>query len=223
MMHNNNLLIKIGALAGIAACAGDIIMTLVMGNLYPGYNQFTDTMSKLGASHSPVGKTISCWWIIMSFLFLIMALGFRARFHINRNGIRLSFWLILLYGFGEGMGSGVFPADHIPNGLTISLIVHNALGGIGIAAIIILPFILKSEPPFSFSNTFKVLSRIVSCFGPILLLLFTLAKLPETTNCCIFIYRGLWQRLLMLNYYVYLVAIAIMIWKTPVTEKTGIG
>lgn len=219
-MRTNNLWIKIGALAGIVACAGDIIMTLVMGRVYPGYNQFTDTMSKLGASISPVGKTMSVWWVIMCFLFIIMSLGFRASFDTGKKRIRLGLWLIVLYGLGEGMGSGIFPADHIPDGLTISLIIHNALGGIGIAGIILLPFVLKSQAPFKDSKNFQFATSFVCYFGPLMLIMFTLSKLQETSHHFIFRYKGLWQRLLMLNYYTYLILIALMMWQRKGIDKS---
>jgi hypothetical protein len=218
-MRFNSFWIKIAALAGIAACTGDIIMTLAIGRAYPGYNQLIDTMSKLGASDSPVGKIMSIWWVIMCLLFLIMASGFRASFDFSKKGIRFGFWLIVLYGLGEGMGSGIFPADHLPKGFTLSLIIHDTLGGIGIAGIILLPFVLKSQSPFSDSKNFQILTRIVCYFGPLMLIMFTIAKLNNTPRNFIFIYKGLWQRLLMLNYYIYLIYIAVLMWKIRDWDK----
>jgi len=218
-MKGNNGIAKVGSLAGIAACAGDIAMTCLMGKQYPGYNQFTDTMSKLGATNSPVGKVMSFWWIIMSILFIIMAWGFRAKFDKNKKRIRWAYWMIILYGLGEGMGSGIFPADHISHGVTPSLIIHNAFGGMGIAGIILLPFILRSQSPFNTSGLFKLLTRIVSCFGPAMLLMFTISKLQNPPHSFIFIYKGLWQRLLMMNYYIYLLAIATLMWRDDEVGK----
>jgi hypothetical protein len=208
--------IRIAAIAGIAGCAGDLLMTFIMALVYPGYNQFTDTLSKFTASESPVRLLVASWWIVLSILFIVMATGFRMRFDISRKSVRIGYWLIVIYALGEGMGSGIFPADHIPKGFTLSLIIHDTLGGIGIAAIMLLPFILRKQPPFAGSRTFRQLTWIVLFTGPVMLILFSLAKIEDTPNFFIFIYKGLWQRLLMFTYYAYLIGVSIMMW----TNKT---
>jgi hypothetical protein len=219
MTGKTDRFIKLAAIIGITGCVGDIVMTIIMGMYYPGYIQITDTMSKLGASDSPVGKIMSAWWMLLCVLFVVFAVGFKKRFS-DPFQLKLAFWLIAIYALGEGMGSGIFPANYTSEGFTVSLIIHDTLGGIGIAGIMILPFYLKSRYPFSEIAYFKGFSLLVACLGIVWLVLFSWSKLYDTPPIKFLVYKGLWQRLLTLNYYVYIVVLAIIMLKgNSVIEK----
>jgi len=210
MSNNKILFARIASLIGFFACIGDIVMTAIYGFKYPNYSQLHDTMSKLGATDSPVGFQMSLWWVLLCFLFIIMAFGFKQVYYQKSKSFRIAFWLIVIYALGEGLGSGIFPADHIKNKISLSLIIHDSLGGIGIAAIMILPFILLKT--LSKNIRFYHFSKFILIFGPAMLILFTISKIVDNPNNHIVIYKGLWQRLLMLNYYLYLMAIAKFMW-----------
>jgi hypothetical protein len=135
--------ISVSAAACITASIGEFIALFVFGAYFPGYNHLKDTMSKLGASVSPVADEVSLWWIIMGLLFIFFGTGFRKAFSEKGLYARAASWLIILYGFGEGIGSGAFKANRIPDGLTFSLIIHDILGGIGVAAILLLPLVMQ--------------------------------------------------------------------------------
>ncbi len=201
--------IKIAAVTGIFACFADYAITYILAIYYPGYSHLTDTMSKLGATKSPVGKLMSGWWVLLCLLLLIFAVGFYFRFRHRGKPVILPFILIAIYALGEGMGSGLFPADYLKKGFTLSLIIHDTFSGIGVGSIIILPlFMVKLFPKEKFKGFFK-LSVFVSVFGPLMLILFSLAKLYNNPDNFILFYKGLWQRLMMGNYYIYLITIAI--------------
>ncbi len=204
---------RIAAVVGILACAGDLFMTGYFGNKYPGYDQIRDTMSKLGASDSPVGVQMSAWWVALCFLFLVFALGFRTAFAHKQKTFQWGFWLIVIYALGEGMGSGIFPADHIHNKISMSLMIHDSLGGIGIAGIMILPFILLKPLSAEFGRLFYRFTLFILIFGPLMLILFSIAKIGDNPNNFIVALKGLWQRLLMLNYYAYIIFLAFITWK----------
>jgi hypothetical protein len=209
MTGKTDKFIKMAAIAGIAGCVGDIAMTLIMGMYYPGYIQITDTMSKLGATNSPVGKIMSAWWLLLCVLFVVFSVGFKKRFS-DPFQLKLAFWLIAIYALGEGMGSGIFPANYNSEGFTVSLIIHDTLGGIGIAGIMVLPFYLKNRFPFNKSNYFTNFSLAVACLGILWLVLFSWSKLYDIPPFKFLVFKGLWQRLLTLNYYVYIVVLAII-------------
>jgi len=199
--------IVISAIACIITCIGEFICLFVFGTLYPGYNQLRDTMSSLGASDSPVSFEISLWWIIMGILIIFFGTGFKKAYRDKTRFANTASFLIILYGFGEGICSGVFKADHLVNGLTISAIIHDIMGGIGVTAILILPLVMlkvitRKENPF-----FYEMSIIVFIFGIITILFFAFRYSPDENNF-IYFYKGLWQRLFMLNTYIYLITIA---------------
>jgi hypothetical protein len=199
-----------GLMAGLIACWGDFITLFVLGTRYPGYNHFFNTWSSLGASASPVSGIISSWWIIMGFLFLWFALGFRLAFVEGNPYVKAATWILILYGLGEGAGSGLFKADHSGDLLTVSAIIHNLLGGIGIAALLILPLVMQKIIFMKSNRGFFTFSWIVLISGSVILILF-LSRYYCSDSCILVRFKGLWQRLFVLDYYIYLTVIIVLI------------
>jgi hypothetical protein len=201
--------IIISAVAGIVACLGGFSAIYILGAHYPDYSQMKSTISALGASVSPVSDEISACWIIAGALIIFFGTGFYKAFTWKGKYAKIAAWLIILYGFGDEIGSGAFKADHIANGLTASLIFHNSIGGIGVVSILLLPLIMqkvitKDELPFFFT-----LSKIVFITGIVTVFLF-LFRYSVNENNFFAIYKGLWQRLFLLNTYIYLIVIAVV-------------
>ena len=119
------IFINISALICLLTCAGEFISLCILGKYYPGYSQLKNTMSQLGVSVSPVSSEISLWWIISGLLFTIFGIGVWIAFMGRGKPARLASLLIILYGLGEGIGSGIFKADLVPSGITISYIIHD--------------------------------------------------------------------------------------------------
>jgi hypothetical protein len=217
-MKNSAKYVISSAVACIIACIGEFVSLFALGAYYPGYDQLKDVMSSMGASVSPVSDEISVWWIIMGILFIFFGTGFKKSFSDKGVYARLASWLIIIYGFGEGICSGAFKYDHIATRLTTSAIIHNILGGIGVFAILLLPFIMQKviirhEMPF-----FYRMSQIVFITGIITILLFLFRYSPDENNF-ISNYKGLWQRLFMLNTYIYMTTMAILIIRKQLKQK----
>jgi Protein of unknown function (DUF998) len=204
--------IIISAVACIIACIGEFVFIFILGAYYPGYSHLKDTMSALGASSSPVSNEISLWWVIMGVSFIFFGTGFKKAFTGKGRYVNIASWVIILYGFGEGIGSGAFKADHVADGLTISEIIHDILGGIGITAILLFPLIMQKVITKNEMPIFYRMSRIVFISGIITIFLFVFRYSSDENNF-FEIYKGLWQRLFMLNTYVYLTTIAILMIK----------
>ncbi len=211
-MINKKTLIIIAYISCFTACIGDFLATYVLGDYYPGYSQLTNTMSLLGVTESPVSGIISIWWIILGFLIILFALGFNKAFDSENKYVKIATWLLILYGLGEGLGSGIFKADHVNNSMTTSAIIHEILGGIGVIAILILPLIMQKVIPRASNPGFHTLSMIVFFAGIVFLLLFSF-RLFHQGNNDLTLYKGLWQRLFVLDYYLYLMIIAVMMIK----------
>jgi len=211
-MRNISRVITISSAACLIACAGEFVTIFVFGARYPGYSQLKNTMSSLGASASPVSAEISLWWIIMGVLFIIFGTGLRLAFSAKGWYARSASWLVILYGIGEGIGSGAFKADHILNAPTTSAFIHNVLGGIGVTAILIFPLVIRkvitrNETPF-----FQTFSWVIFVTGILTIIAF-LFRFSSGQDNFLSLYKGLWQRLFMLNTYIYLSVIAILMLK----------
>ena len=198
------IILVISFITCFIACAGDFVATYYFGSHYPGYNHLINTMSALGASASPVSAWMSGWWIIMGILFILVGIMIRITCSPEEKFFRIASWMMMLYGAGEGMGSGLFPANHIHNHLTLSGLLHNIIGGVGVIALLAMPIVLiyyyrKDKYPFMY--WFSICITIAGLFT---FLLFTLSKVI-THSDTILIYRGLWQRLFVMIYYIYLI------------------
>lgn len=207
-MIDRKIIVYTGSAACFAGCAGDFLSLFILGPEYHGYNQLFDTMSALGASASPVSKIISAWWVILGILMIIFAFGFRSAYSPGNKYVKTVFWLVIFYGLGEGMGSGLFKADRSAGSYTASFIVHDILGGAGVAALLILPLIVKKIKPSFSSPGFIRFSNITLILGTLFLILFSFRFFGDEENI-IAKYRGLWQRLFVLVYYIYMIVISI--------------
>ena len=210
-MKNQISYLFFSAFACFTACVGEFIALFVLGSFFPGYSQIKDTMSSLGSSKSPVSNEISLWWIIMGLLFIIFAIGFYKAFKVKRY-VSLASWLIALYGLGEGIASGVFKVNNNNTALTNSAIIHDIIGGIGVTAILILPLILQKMFAKDEMPIFYRMSQIVFIIGIVTIFLFLFRYLGNINNV-VSIYKGIWQRLFMLNTYIYLATIAVLMIK----------
>jgi hypothetical protein len=206
-MIDRKIIVVAGAAACFAGCTGDFLSLFILGPEYPGYNQLYDTMSSLGSSASPVSDIISAWWIILGIMMIMFAFGFRAAFSPGDKYVKIVFWLLILYGLGEGVGSGLFKADRIAGSYTTSFIVHDILGGAGVVALLILPFFVQKIKPFFSSPGFVRFSNIILITGTFFLILFSFRFIENGENI-IAKYKGLWQRLFVIVFYIYLMTIA---------------
>ncbi|MFB9109990.1 DUF998 domain-containing protein [Flavobacterium gyeonganense] len=200
-------LVKITAIICITICILDIIVLFLAGLYYPGYSQLKMTMSSLGASESPVSEFISAWWIFIGVAFIFFGIVFRKAFGSNHKNVRLASLLLILYGLGEGIGSGVFKADRIAGKMTDSFVMHDIAGGIGVIAALILPLVMKEVMTKENKPGLTLLSQIIFTVGFITMLLFTIRFSSDENNFIVF-YKGLWQRIFMLNLYVYFIVIS---------------
>jgi len=217
MTKRDKSIILWGAISGMIVCTGDFAVLLVFGAYYPGYSQQYSTMSSLGASVSPVSGMVSGAWIVLGVLCVFFGYSFWKAFVPATRYTFLAAWLLVIYGLGEFVGSGVFKADHIGNTVTNSAVVHGILGTIGLTALAILPLVMLKIIPRRSHPRFYALSWMVFVVGIVLAILFNSRFFHAHENQLDRL-EGLWQRLLVLNYYIYLFAIILKMLKIRKTQ-----
>jgi hypothetical protein len=197
------------AILCITACVADLVLIYIFGKQIPCFNQLKSTLSSLGVSTSPVAGAVTVWSVSLGIILVFFAFGFRLTFHTYGKQINKASWLIVLYGLGECVASGIFRADRINGELTNIAYLHDFLGGIGVVALLLLPFIMrKIFSAFSFPIFFRY-SGIISVVGILSTLLFSF-RLEYFAGSFLYNYSGLWQRIFLINYYAYFIVIAIM-------------
>jgi len=200
---------KMSAVVGILACLGDLYMTYLMGTWYPGYKPFLRPMSDLGEKGCPVAVITSTWWVIMGLMFIVFGLGFSRAFPDRKKFARNAGWMLALYGIGEGLGSGLVPGTADRAFQTTASIVHNLLGGVGVTATILLPFIIMKAYNARRSPRLYWFSWFTTIAGVSSFTLFSIATFYHPEGHWIS-YIGLWQRLFMLFYYIFFICLAVL-------------
>jgi|GEM_PF-2328449 len=196
------------AIAGISGCLIDIITMTALGWDIKGYSELRNTMSAMGASNSPVDRQIAFWWILMGVLIIIYGWGLRYAFKENYKLVRIASWLMILYGVGEGLGSALFPAD--PSGGHLSWVgmLHDFLGEAGTTGITFFPLVMGKLIP-----EIKKFSITVVGIGLTGILFFILGHLFNNPNNFFVATKGLWQRIFVYTYYLYVITVSIkLIW-----------
>jgi hypothetical protein len=186
------------------ACIGDFAVTFIIGYLFPNYDFLSQSQSYLGTDDSPVAHYMNAWGVIFSVLFIVYAVGLRRSIFSKGRWQLIAVWLIIIYALGEGVGSGLFPYNHVGSELTFSGILHSIFSAIGVAALAMLPFaVLKIFPNHLFPKL-NLYARFVGISGLILIVMFLLARQNLIPL------KGLWQRLFILVYYILMMAVATM-------------
>lgn len=189
------------------ASAGDFVVTFILGALYPGYQFMYQSESYLGTDQSPVAAYMNVWGVVFCLLLMFFAYGLRRT--IFNTGIwpTIAVLCIVLYGLGEGAGSGLFPYNHVNGSLTLSGKLHSLFGGIAGFAITFLPFACikifrkDTSPRMSGYSWFVLISGCVTA------IVFLISERD------IISYKGLWQRLFILDYHLYLAVLAVVMLK----------
>lgn len=193
--------VKAGALSCALACIGDLVVPELLARAWPSYDPLTQSESILGSAGSPVAGWFTAWSICLAVLFFVFAYGVHQAFWPAAKGMGIASWLLILYGIGEGLGSGLFPFDHSGGALTLSGMIHSVLSILGSAALFLIPVAWLWRPPAQ-GPRLKGLSWVVIAFGGLFMLLFGAAKLGWCKH------GGLWQRAYIFAYYIYLLTLA---------------
>jgi len=179
----------------------------VFGSMFPGYNWKTESISYLGQSGSPVEQWVMLWGIVSTLLVSIFAYCFYKTFE-SIQWVKVASLFLLIYGIGEGIGSGCFPIDPPGSDITMSGRLHNIFGGIGDTGIVLLPFILMAMFPRRINRKLHIYLWSVVVIGFIMSGFFLIAKYYHPNNF-ILDYKGVWQRVYIFNYYVMLLVLSI--------------
>ena len=209
MVKSKSRFILLAAVAGLIAFAGDFLVTIILGFFYPNYHHLELVMSELGTIKSPVAVWMNIWWVVFGILFIIFALGFRKFFTSHKKSVLIATLLILLFGLGAGVGAGLFPMEPGGSETTLTGKLHGICAGIGFLAIMFVPLISLALFPRKSSSRMFWLSVIVFVVGLVSFGLFVTSE-DAASGGGLLSYAGLWQRVFLLDNYVYLGVIAVM-------------
>lgn len=214
-MKNNFLrtrwswLIPAGAVACWLVCGGEFLTEYLFGRAMPGYDSWRQSVSFLGQVGSPVQRWVAVWGVAFSVLYTLFSQGFRLAFAGQGREAVAASWLMLLYGLGEGIGSGCFPVNHAYGDYVGQNLLHNVFGGIGDAALFAVPLALTGLFRRTGQRGWRRWSWATPILGLLLMTFFLGAKFLAPQQGLL-LYKGLWQRLFLLVYYAYLISLSVL-------------
>jgi len=206
---SDTVLVVLSSALGISACFGDLVMTRLLETRYPGYRPLLQPMSDLGNSGSPVAGPASTWWVIMGLLFVAFGYGFNRAFSHQGKPLRICAWMIAVYGLGEGLGSGLVAGSPGNDFRTPNSIFHNILGGFGVLAVVLLPFFIMKVYTARRSPVLYWYSWLTSVAGILFIVLFLVSQIYQPEGSWM-ARHGLWQRMFVLTYYLFLICLAVL-------------
>jgi len=187
----------------------EITTDIWFGSKFPGYNWKTQSLSYLGQSGSPIEHWVSLWGIFFTVLISVFVIAFYQVYKSNKWS-KFAAVSLLIYGLGEGIGSGCFPINPPDTIITMDGRLHNIFSGIGDTGIVMLPFFLMLMFPRNENNKLPIYLWTVVVIGITMASFFLIAKYVHSDNF-ILDYKGVWQRIYTLNYYVMLLVISLKI------------
>lgn len=178
----------------IVAALADLLIPIILGLKYPGYNHFRDTISTLGTKESPVKKQENSNLILVGILFILFAFGQGFAFENLEWSQNLYVFGILAFGIGCTL-AGIFSED--PKGLkeSVSGKIHGIASGIGFIFLILNPLWATFIHAFV---KYKALNIFLFGAGIVTFAIFILSENRETG---LLKYTGLLQRLNLIVLY----------------------
>jgi hypothetical protein len=188
--------------------AMEIATDIWFGSKFPGYNWKTQSLSYLGQSGSPIEQWVLIWGVIFTILIILFACTFY-QIYKSKKWVRVATCLLIIYGLGEGLGSGIFPINPPDTMITMDGKLHNIFSGIGDAGLVLFPFLLMLMFPKTENKKLHMYLWSVIGIGIFMIFLFLTAKYFHSDNI-ISRFKGVWQRIYLFNYYLMLTVIS---WK----------
>ena len=198
---------RIAVITSFAAAIGDFLVITIIGSFYKNYNSLTDSESDLGTYNSPVALYMNTWNVLLGLLLLTCAWCLYKTGFFKTRLQKLALWLLAAYGMGEGIGSGLFPFNHINHELTPTGWVHSIFSGIGITAMVILSFVLIKLFPKKISPQLNRIFVWCAVVGTTFIILCLLSRSNFLQ------YVGLWQRLYLVAYYFMLITLTLHVYR----------
>jgi len=219
-MAKNRTFIKIGLVSFWIFFTLEFVTDIWFGSRFPGYDWKSQSISYLGQSGSPIQNWVTLWGVCFSILIILFSNALHHEYQSNK-WIKFVMVALLIYGLGEGAGSGCFPIDPPGTALTLSGRLHNVFSGIGDAGIVALPFLLMLMFPRKDYRVFHTYLWFVVGLGLISAALFLVAKYYQPDNF-ILAYKGVWQRIYTFNYYIMLLILSFEMYvKLKHTKEEG--
>ncbi len=205
-MKRRKIILWIGIISFWLFFVMEIATDIWFGSKFPGYNWKTQSLSYLGQSGSPMEQWVLLWGVVFTTLITFFAYTFY-QLNKSKKWARIATCFLIIYGLGEGLGSGCFSINPPDTIITMDGRLHNIFSGIGDTGLVLFPFVLMLMFPKIENQKFHIYLWSVVGIGALMASFFLIAKYFHPDNF-ILSFKGVWQRIYLLNYYLMLVVIS---------------
>ena len=207
-MRKEKEILWIGIIAFWLTFVLEITTEICFGSKFPGYNWKTQSLSYIVQSGSPIEKQGLIWGVISTILLALFTNTFYQLYKLKKWAL-IATCFLLTYALGEGLGSGFFPINPPETPITMDAKLHNLFGGIGDICLVLLPFVLMLMFPKTENQRIHFYLWTVVIIGLIMASFFLIAKYFHPDNF-ILSFKGVWQRIYLLNYYLMLLVFSFL-------------
>jgi len=216
MAHWAKVFAIVSAVGAVLACAGDLLVPLVIGRSYPGYSHLRDVMSALGTRESPVARWMNGWWVVFGVLMMAFGIGVALAFPSTGDAGRVLACQFLVFGLGAGIGAGLFPMDPVGAPTTLTGWLHGLVGSVGFVALGFAPLVTLWAVSRAGTPWLWWLAAIVQGLGLVVFAVIVVSGHSRGEG--VLSWAGLWQRVFLAVIYVYVAAMAVEVARRAVGE-----
>lgn len=192
----------------IIAIIGDFAVAYVLAFFYSDYSHVKQVMSVLGNPKSPVAFLYNLWLIILGILMCISAVNFYITYsNVSKSYANAGLIILLIFGIGAGILSGIFSVNEGREIETISSKIHGIGAGVGFIALTFIPLVVGVISFKEYDSIMGIVSIVLFILSIVFFALFIMSEKEGFQNSIIG-YTGLWQRLLLASMYMPLLLIA---------------
>lgn len=191
------------------ALIGDFVVSYVLAFFYPNYSHTKQVMSVLGNPNSPVAFMYNIWLVILGILISFSGINFYITYSkISKKHALIGLIILLAFGVGAGIISGIFSVNETKEIETIASKIHGIGAGLGFLAINFMPLIVGMISFKEKNNLMGIVSIIFFILSLVTFVLFVMSEKEIFSNTVIGL-SGLWQRLLLASMYAPLLLMAL--------------
>jgi hypothetical membrane protein len=203
------------ALCGLVLVITDVLVTIGLGALNPGYSHLRQFISELGEAGRPLAWLFALWSVIYGMLFAAFTAGL-ARSLKGQPGAPIGTAALYVIAITSAV-DGVFPCDPGCSGKTVSGLLHIAAGAVSLVAIAVGPFFIARAMATSGAwPGYRALTIGAGCslcaLGTWLALCFLFGITPAV--------EGAVQRALLLVLYAWIASISVRLWRLAGSRPT---
>lgn len=183
----------------------DVVLPFVLARFYRGFKHKTTALSVLGSKQSPTKNVYNVWCIISGVVFCIFAVVLNIK-ALSGYGIAIMI-LLVAYGVGCEIMSGLFPLDSDCEYKDVSSKVHGYGSAIGFTALLFVPLVMGLMLT-SINTALAVISFVAFGVAFVFFAFFIMGEKDKFAKT-VLRYGGLWQRLVMVAVYAPIIALCI--------------